>query len=108
MDFSLANELEFSKSICTGEVRIPSFMVSSSNSICKHSLCKTNAMLSLLERYKIKRENTIAVGDSVGDLCMIKEAGLGIAFCSKDELVNHYADIVLSDSDFSPLLNIAK
>ena len=26
MDFSLSNELEFSKSICTGEVKIPSFL----------------------------------------------------------------------------------
>lgn len=108
MDFSLANELEFSKSVCTGEVRIPSFLVNGPSSICKHSLCKTNAMLSMLEKYNIKKENSIAIGDSAGDLCMIKEAGLGIAFCSKDELVNHYADIVIDKPDFSELLTIAK
>lgn len=108
MDFSLANELEFSKSICTGEVRIPSFLVNGPDSICKHSLYKTNAVLSILHKYGIKKENSIAIGDSVGDLCMIKEAGLGIAFCSKDELVNHYADIVITEPDFSQLLTIAK
>ncbi len=108
MDFSLANELEFSKSICTGEVKIPSFLFSNSNSICKHTLCKTNALLSVLSKYDIQIENTIAIGDSLNDLCMIKEAGLGIAFCSKDELVNHHADIKISTPSFDDLLDLTK
>ncbi len=108
MDFSLSNELEFSKSICTGEVKIPSFLFSNQKSICKHSLCKTNALLSILDKYNISKENCIAIGDSMNDLCMIKEAGLGISFCSKDELVNHHADIVINEPSFSELLNIAK
>jgi phosphoserine phosphatase SerB len=108
MDFSLSNELEFSKSICTGEVKIPSFLFSHSNSMCKHSICKTNALLNVLAKYNIKRENCIAIGDSINDLCMIKAAGLGIAFCSKDDLVNHHADVVISNPTFSELLNLAK
>lgn len=106
MDFSLSNELEFSKSICTGEVKIPSFLFSNTKSLCKHSLCKTNAMLSLLDKYKIQKENTIAIGDSMNDLCMIKEAGLGIAFCSKDELLNHHADLLINEKSFQELLNL--
>ena len=108
MDFSLSNELEFSKSICTGEVKIPSFLFSNPGSLCKHSICKTNALLSILDKYSIKRENCIAVGDSLNDLCMIKLAGLGIAFCSKDELVNHHADVVISNTSFAELLNLAR
>jgi glucosyl-3-phosphoglycerate synthase len=108
MDFSLSNELEFSKSVCTGEVKIPSFLFSNPKSICKHSLCKTNALLSIFDKYNISKENCICIGDSINDLCMIKEAGLGIAFCSRDELVNHHADIVIHESSFSELLNIAK
>ncbi|MBX7110137.1 MAG: HAD-IB family phosphatase [Chitinophagales bacterium] len=108
MDFSLSNELEFSKSISTGEVKIPSFFFSHPESLCKHTLCKTNAMLNVLNKYQIKRENTITIGDSMNDLCMIKEAGLGIAFCSKDELVNHHADIVIHEPSFSELLTLAK
>lgn len=108
MDFSLSNELEFSKSICTGEIKIPSFLFNNSKSICKHPLCKTNALLSILEKYNIPKENCITIGDSMNDLCMIKEAGLGIAFCSKDELINHHADIVISKPSFSELLNLAK
>jgi glucosyl-3-phosphoglycerate synthase len=108
MDFSLSNELEFSKSVCTGEVKIPSFLFSNQNSICKHSLCKTNALVSVLAKYNIERENCITIGDSMNDLCMIKEAGLGIAFCSQDELVNHHADFVISNPSFNELLNLAK
>ena len=108
MDFSLSNELEFSKSICTGEVKIPSFFVSNENSSCKHVLCKTNALHKLLEKYNIKKENSVAIGDSMNDLCMIKEAGLGIAFCSKDELLNHHADLIIRKPEFSELLNLAK
>lgn len=108
IDFSLANELEFSKGVCTGEVKIPSFLFNHPNSICKHPLCKTNALVSLMAKYDIKQENCIVVGDSMSDLCMIKEAGLGIAFCSKDELVNHHADVVISKPSFSELLLLAK
>lgn len=107
MDFSLSNELEFSKSICTGEVKIPSFLFNNPKSLCKHSICKTNALQNLLEKYNIKRENCIAIGDSLNDLCMIKEAGLGIAFCSKDELVNHHADVVISTKSFHQLLKLS-
>jgi glucosyl-3-phosphoglycerate synthase len=71
-------------------------------------LCKTNALQKLLEKYDIQKENSIAIGDSMNDLCMIKEAGLGIAFCSKDELLNHHADVIIRKPDFSALLNIAK
>ena len=107
MDFSLSNELEFSKGICTGEVKIPSFLFNNSKSVCRHSLCKTNAVLSLLDKYQIPKENCIAIGDSMNDLGMIKEAGLGIAFCSQDELLNHHADIILKEQSFGELLTIA-
>lgn len=107
MDFSLSNELEFSKSVCTGEVKIPSFFFSSRDSICKHPLCKTNAMTDILNKYKIKKENCIAIGDSLNDLCMIKEAGIGIAFCPEDELLKHQADAIISTPNFTELLTHA-
>ncbi len=108
MDFSLSNELEFSKSICTGEVKIPSFFVNNEKSLCKHTLCKTNALLNILEKYNLQKENSIAIGDSLNDLCLIREAGLGIAFCSKEDLLNHYADVSFHNPDFTELLAIAK
>lgn len=47
----------------------------------------------------------MAIGDSLNDLCMIKEAGTGVAFCSGNELLNHHADVIISTPDFSELLN---
>jgi phosphoserine phosphatase SerB len=107
MDFSLSNELEFSKSICTGEVRLPSFFFSNADSRCRHTLCKTNALLNILSKYNIKRENCIAIGDSMNDLCMIKEAGMGISFCSASELLNHHADIIISEKSFDRILEVS-
>lgn len=107
MDFSLSNELEFSMGLCTGEVKIPSFLFNHPQSLCKHTVCKTNALLSVLNQYNIRRANAIAIGDSLNDLCMIRNAGMGVAFCSANELVNQSADIIISDPSFSGLLNIA-
>jgi HAD superfamily phosphoserine phosphatase-like hydrolase len=107
MDFSLSNELEFSQGICTGEVKIPSFLFNHPQSICKHTLCKTNALLSVLNQYNIKRSNAIAIGDNLYDLCMIRNAGMGVAFCSTSELVNQSADMMITEPSFSGLLNIA-
>lgn len=107
MDFSLSNELEFSMGVCTGEVKIPSFLFNHPQSLCKHTVCKTNALLSVLNQYKIRRSNAIAIGDSLNDLCMIRNAGMGVAFCSANELVNQSADIIISDPSFSGLLQIA-
>jgi glucosyl-3-phosphoglycerate synthase len=106
MDFSLSNELEFSRSVCTGEVKLPSFFFSSVQSICRHTLCKTNALLQVLDRYGIVKENAIVVGDGLNDLCMIKESGMGIAFCSSEKLVNQHADVTLNFPSFSPLLKL--
>ena len=70
-------------------------------------MCKTNAILNILEKRNLSIENTIAIGDSHNDLCMIKEAGLGIAFRSKDELLNHYADMAIEENSFALLNEMA-
>ncbi len=106
VDFSMANELEFSKNTCTGEVKIPSFFINSEKSICKHSICKTNALLHILDNYQINIKNTIAIGDSRNDLCMIKNAGVGVAFCSNDNLLKYYADVIINEPRFRKLLKV--
>jgi glucosyl-3-phosphoglycerate synthase len=106
-DFSLANELEFSKGITTGEVKLPSFFFNHRNSICKHSMCKSNAMQHILDKYKIDINNAIAVGDSENDLCMVRNVGIGVSFCSANELLNFVADKKIVRSSFSELLEFA-
>lgn len=106
-DFSLANELEFSKSVATGEVKIPSFFFNHTDSICKHPLCKTNAVQHILKHYKIDINNAIAIGDSENDLCMIKTVGVGISFCSNNELLNLVADRKILNKSFREILEFA-
>ncbi len=103
-DFSLANELEFSKSIATGEVKIPSFFLTHDSGLCNHEYCKTNALIHICSRYNIPVEDTLAVGDSENDICMIRKAGIGISFCSSNSLLDAVADFVIKEPDFS-LLN---
>ncbi|HRD58631.1 MAG TPA: HAD-IB family phosphatase [Ferruginibacter sp.] len=105
-DFSLSNELGFSHGICSGEVQLPSFFFKNDKSICTHNLCKTNAMLSIAKEYNIDLKNIIAVGDSRNDLCMILKSGLGISFCSKDEMLKEFADISIEQPSFEMLLEI--
>ena len=50
-DFTISNELEFSKSIATGEVKIPSLFLQDEKSQCKHEYCKLNALKKFGEAY---------------------------------------------------------
>ena len=107
LDFSIANELEFSKSIATGEVKIPSAYMRNKQSKCSHDFCKSNVLFQLAEKYKIDIKNTIAIGDSENDICLIKESGIGIAFCSHNNYLNLVADRIISEKSFVQILDIA-
>ena len=106
--FSIANELEFSKSKATGEVKVLSYFIKTDKSRCNHNFCKSNALLALSDKYKISPQNIIAIGDSENDICMVKYAGIGIAFCSDNKLLNSIADKVIQEKQFSSILEFAK
>jgi HAD superfamily phosphoserine phosphatase-like hydrolase len=106
--FSIANELEFSKSTATGEVKVLSYFVKSDKSKCNHNFCKSNVLLHLSNKYNMPLENIIAIGDSENDICMVKYAGIGVAFCSDNKLLNSIADKVITEKTFSPILEFAK
>jgi HAD superfamily phosphoserine phosphatase-like hydrolase len=106
-DFSLANELEFSNSVATGEVKIPSFFFHHTNSSCLHTICKSNALDHILNKYEINHGNCIAMGDSENDICMVKKAGFGVAFRSKNEYLKQTADLLIQEESFEPLLEYA-
>lgn len=103
-DFCLANEAEFSKSVATGEVKVPSFFFHNAESTCSHTVCKSNALKHVLNRYSIIHGNCIAVGDSENDICMIRQAGTGIAFCSSNSYLKSLADINIENRSFGQLL----
>lgn len=104
LDFSIANELEFSNGKATGEVKIPSVFIKDRKSNCNHDFCKSNAMREVAKRYRIDIKNIIAIGDSEPDICMIKDCGIGISFCSSNETLNLVAKKTISERSFAPLL----
>jgi glucosyl-3-phosphoglycerate synthase len=106
LDFTISNELEFSKSIATGEVKIPSLFVADVQSQCKHDYCKLNALLKICDKYSVDLKNTLVIGDGENDICMIKKAGIGVSFCSSSALVDAVADYVIKLPDFNLLEEI--
>jgi len=107
VDFAIANELEFSNGVATGEIKIPSYYARTNKSLCNHNFCKSNVMLHLSEKYGIPLSNIVAVGDSDYDACMVKYAGLGVAFCSNSRILNMVADKVIDSRSFRPILDFA-
>ncbi len=103
-DFSLAYHLEMIEGRASGEVNLPSYFFGSPQNVCGHAFCKTNALQYACEQYNVQFKNTIAVGDSPDDRCMIGHAGKGFAFVSSDELLNKIAFRQLKEKSFSPIL----
>ena len=106
MDFSVANELEFSRSIATGEVKIPSYFLRTKQSKCSHEYCKSNVIRQLSASYGIEISNITAIGDSDNDICMVRECGTGISFFSQNKYLNLVADHLITVNSFMPLLDI--
>jgi phosphoserine phosphatase len=84
MDFNVANVLEVKGGLLTGKVKMP-LGWEQINCWCKISVCKRFHLERLARSMNIPLKDTIAIGDTKNDLCMIERAGIGIAFNPKDE-----------------------
>lgn len=60
---------------------------------------KVNGLKWLSEKYKVKKDDIIAIGDNLNDLEMLEWAGLGIAMGNAHETTKSVADVVAGDSD---------
>ena len=100
MDFHVANELEIQDGKVTGQIFMP-LGWKKANCSCKRSVCKRYFLRKFADSMKIPISNCIAIGDSIGDWCMIEEAGRGIAFDPKDKNLDQYADIVINEKDLT-------
>ncbi len=107
LDYTIANKLIVKGGKASGEVEMPLNWTSNSEECLKHSVCKLNALVSLSQKTKIPLERTVAIGDSMADICMLKYAGLGIAFNPKSQAVEQSADITIKE-DLSALLTLIK
>ncbi len=68
-----------------------------------HGISKGVAVKKLAEKYGIKREEIICIGDSDNDLTMIDYAGLGVCVKSGSENAKRAADVLAPDLDDDPI-----
>jgi phosphoserine phosphatase len=108
VDIVRGNKLEILNGIVTGKIIMPMGWEKEKQPNCQRkSVCKLHVMNELLNKYSIKNNRTLAVGDSKSDLCIIQKAKIGVAFRPKDEDIVNVADIV-AQSDFYELIGKLK
>ena len=103
LDFVVANALVSDKGVLTGEISMP-LGWEKIDCKCKQSVCKRYHLERISERFGIPLSNTVAVGDSISDLCMIEHAGLGIALKTSDALLEEKSDAVIEVQDLQKIL----
>ena len=91
-DFSVAHLLRFRERIATGELD-PAPAMLHADGCPEHPVCKLNVMLHLCEAAGIGPESVLAVGDGEADACMVRAAGLGVAFQSKSAALTRAARV---------------
>lgn len=104
IDYVFSNNLIIdNKNHLTGDVMLNNENLTKRFEDCKiHSICKRDVLRHLCKELGIKPAEVIAVGDSDVDICMLKNAGLGVAF-NAPEKVRKNADI--STEDLREILN---
>lgn len=106
LDFSLANELEFDKSIANGNVHVPKQFMHTEKSACMHHYCKWNMLSYITSCFGISIHNTVAIGDGENDYCMIRHAGTGISFNATNPVINEVSDFIFNTDSLLPLLTV--
>jgi HAD superfamily phosphoserine phosphatase-like hydrolase len=96
-DFSIAHLMRFRRGVATGEVTLSPAMQHPDG--CKdHGLCKLNVLLHLCNQLKLSPAQVLAVGDHDPDACMLRAAGVSVAYQPKSKLVEASAGYVLHDN----------
>lgn len=83
MDFVAANDLEFENGVATGKVKMP-LGWQKIGCKCHLSVCKRFHLEKYAAEFGVEIGETVAVGDTRSDICMVRRAGTGIAFMPKD------------------------
>jgi phosphoserine phosphatase len=106
LDFVAANKLEILNGRFTGNVEMP-LGWDRIGCYCKISVCKRYHLEKIAYHFCVPIENTLAVGDTKSDICMIQRAGIGIAFMPKDKEIRKASDKIVSEPDLLKVLELA-
>jgi len=106
LDFYAANDLIVNSGLVTGEVCMP-LGWDKINCFCKNSVCKRYHLETYANKYSVDAKDTVAIGDTRGDLCMVTHAGIGIAFMPKDDYINK-CKYIINRPNISDIFNFIK
>jgi phosphoserine phosphatase len=107
LDFVMANKLHTLDGKITGKVDMP-LGWDRIGCFCKISVCKRYHLEKSADQYCVPIENTLAVGDTKSDICMIQRAGVGVVFMPKDEEIKKASDKIVSKPDLLEVLEYSK
>jgi phosphoserine phosphatase len=87
----------------TGRIEMP-WICKSRDKCLEPSICKKEILKAFSREFKAHLSETVAIGDNQVDICMVKEAGLGIAFNPKVKELETAADVVIKSDDLREVL----
>jgi phosphoserine phosphatase len=103
IDREIGIKLTVEDEMITGKIEMP--LNCPDEGSCDYpSMCKMEIMKGLGRDFGIPSSEIVAIGDNRVDLCMIKEAGVGIAFKPKVEELAESADVVIREKDLRQVL----
>lgn len=105
MDFVAANDLLFENNVATGKVSMPMGW-EKIDCFCHLSVCKRYHLEKHADIFGVQIVDTLAVGDTRADICMIKRAGFGVAFMPKDDDVKNASENVVSTPDMMQVIRL--
>jgi len=104
MDFHVANRLEVKNDVFTGCLKMP-LGWEKIGCDCRQSVCKRYHLISLAKKYRVDMSNTVAVGDSSADRCMLENAGVGILFNPQVGYMMKNVDCTVRSKDLNLVLD---
>jgi len=93
LDYAVANDLLVTDGVLTGEVRIN----------VPHD-GKAQWMRQVMAKFAVNGPETIAIGDSQGDLAMFALSGFTIAFNSSSPELDRVADLVVQTANLADII----
>ena len=92
-DYAVSNRLLQEDGVLTGEVEIK-----------VHYDRKAEWVRNIMDIFRVRSEEIIAIGDSVGDMEMFEMAGFSVSFNSSSSELDQIADVVIKGNDLSYII----
>ena len=89
-------------------LKLPLFAGMRGADIIERGHSKAKGLKVLSRYYRIPMEDTVAFGDSMNDLEILEEAGIGVAMGNALEILKDHADFVTDDIDKNGIFNACK